>query len=172
MQHAIQVCSQPATWPPTSPTSHINQLHQNLRVACHAQDATLCLRVIVSLLSQIPGCSLALVDQFCDQHRLPLLLVANTSDKWNARDHMCVCMQDGTSECPYFVQLYLVPHNMIPSTLARFPFDPTRPHWVRTMAENRLYLDKCGLLLPKDQVCDMRRDLVMMGRVKLSIVSK
>jgi hypothetical protein len=159
--------------PPTTPTSHLFQvLHQNLQVACQAKDAALCLRVIFSLLRKFPQCSLALIDQFCEQRQLPLLIVANTVDKWNPQEHICIDMQDSVHECPYFVQVYIVPRNRISATLARFLLDKTRPQWTRTVGLNQLYLDKCGLLVSRSQLNDMHRDQVMMGQVQLSIFAK
>jgi len=126
-----------------------NVAHWNtLNTAIQRRDAGLCLRTIAAIVRFNPKKTLADVDRLLEKANLPLLLVANTTEKWSDA-LVCQDIRANTVQCPYFVQTHFVPRHHQSHALARMPLDRARPAWTRTLETNRSYLLKCGILVAR-----------------------
>lgn len=148
-------------------------LANNLVLASAQKDITLCLRVIGSIMFWLPECTLDQIDQYCEKHQIPLVLIAHTVQTWNPDEVSCVSLENCFDPCPYVVYAAFIPRARKLAYYARMPMDMERPATTeRTPEINDLYLQKCGVLLPHThtQFPNQARqtDPVIAGTVRLS----
>lgn len=146
-------------------------LIDNLVVAANACNSDLCLRAISAILFWNPGTTLQMVDEYCTKHNVPLVLIADTTAKWDAKTCVCVALQDCFTPCPYQVRAICASRQRQKNILTLFVMDPTRPKWMRDNATNLSYLLKCGMLIRPQHATFAHQiretDTVMAGTVKL-----
>ena len=127
-------------------------LNNFVLAATIAKNPYLCLRVLSSFFYWQPTLTLGGVEEYLEQYNIPILLIADTTQKWDSTCVACVSMTDCCTPFPYVIKLVIAPrhrkHHLYKST----PLDLARPHWIRTEELNRLYLEKSGILIDKKRV--------------------
>lgn len=162
---------------PMTRTDHLGQaLINSLRYASYLRNVPLCVRILSAILHNLKGSSLVKIDNVCEMHQIPLMLVADLSQSWDSKKYMCISPAD-LSKCPFQVTMLFGQRPQLHTQLHKIPMDPTRPNWVRNACENSLYLEKCGILVPKQPTVNLvatqfLQDPVTTGKVKLELVTK
>lgn len=149
-------------------------LADNLVTAAAQRDAGLCLRVISSFLYWVPDCTLPMLDSYCQQYNIPVILVANTTKKWDTKYARCVDPRDCFQSCPYVLDVVCAPRVHQSRILSQVAMDADRPEWVHTAEVNQAYLPKCGIIVHGSNAtapnAARHADPVMQGAVKLTRV--
>ena len=146
-------------------------LANNLVLASSQNQRALCLRILSSILYWVPNATLSQLDDFCEEHQIPIILVANITGTWDQTKQLCVDPSDCFGDRPYILNVICAPRNRCIELLQRIPMDPTRPQWIRTPEENATYLAKSGILISWDLVRGLnyarKKDPVLAGNVEL-----
>mgnify|MGYP000268032759 CR=1 FL=1 len=155
----------------TSVADRCQLLANNLVLAAGARDRQLCLRTISSILYWAPQCTLQTLDEYCEHHRIPIVLMANLNKEWDQVTVVSVNPADCMQRVPYVLDVVCIPRTHRVQLFQRTAMDQKRPRWARTVETNYSYLPKCGILIPQKMARHANQarahDPVLAGTIQL-----